>query len=99
MPRRTVEDLRGVGRVTLEDTVVVLEHVPYHIIITQPVHEATDVVAGARHVAGWLDIQAHDAAPLIGLGPLTLHLEDGRTMKFVLKDRDGLVEHVAGGTL
>jgi hypothetical protein len=92
MGRRVLETLRGVGEVYAGD--VLLRHTRYELSVW------TDDEAGDRQIPsdaivnidGHIDITGiGEAVVLAGPGQLTLRLDDGRRLSFVLTDTGGAV--------
>ena len=92
MGRRVIETLRGIGEVYAGD--VLLRHTRYELSVW------IDDEAGNRqipsdaivNVDGHIDITGiGEAVVLAGPGQLTLRLDDGRRLSFVLTDTGGAI--------
>ena len=94
MPK-LLEDLHGVGRV-LRDGQLVRE-MTYSIQVYQRMRETSrgEVIPGERFIEGSVDYDMiRDSVDLIG-AELTLHLQDGRTLPFLICGDSGQI--VAAG--
>jgi len=87
---KLVEECSGSG-VLMRDGAI-LYHVGYTITRYQGMLEGSGMpVPGLHRIEGSLDLRAaDDQAPPVGV-PLTLRLEDGRTLAVTLADRSGRV--------
>lgn len=85
---KLIEERSGVG--DLIDHGVVLRQVRYHISRYQGMLEGSGMpVPGLHRIEGSVDFQLDDhQAGLVG-APLTLRLEDGRSLNITLSGRDG----------
>jgi hypothetical protein len=97
---RVIEKLRGHGTVTRASGVV-LEHVPYRLTVwRERPHDGDAGSEGPRHIDGRLGIGLTDAYRLMeSEEPLSLTLEDGRTLNFLLTNSRGRIARTDGGTL
>jgi hypothetical protein len=93
MPRgafKLVETYEGTGALIDQD--VVLAHVRYHVRRFQGMLEGSGMpIPGLHRIEGSVDyVVGADNTRLVG-APLTLRLEDGRSLAITLADRDGRV--------
>jgi hypothetical protein len=97
---RVIEKLRGHGTITRQGAIV-LEHVPYQLTIwlerRADGHGHHDE---RQQINGRIGINFSDASRLMEFDePLTLTLEDGRTLNFFLTNSSGRIARSDGGTL
>jgi hypothetical protein len=87
---KLIEECSGTGE--LIDHGVVLRHVRYSVNRFQGMLEGSGMpIPGLHRIEGSIDFTpADDQRCLIG-APLTLRLEDGRSLAITLADRDGRI--------
>jgi hypothetical protein len=93
---KLVEECAGSG--DLLQNGAVLRHVRYAITRYQGMLEGSGMpIPGLHRIEGSVDLRIdEDETPLVG-APLTLRLEDGRTLAVTLVDRNGRVLTVGHG--